>query len=176
MASIKAKSKGIASWPEEERPRERLLSRGSDALTDSELIAILLRIGYKGTSAVELGRQVLKQFGSLRAMVEAPTVALLEVKGLKGAKAAQLLAAMEIARRASVPVKRGQLRLGSTAKAAEYLAERLMGLAEEQFRVLYMNRRCALLEDALVARGAVDSVRPQVRTIVAHALRTNASR
>ncbi len=175
MASIKARSKGIVSWPEEERPRERLLSRGSEALTDSELIAILLRIGYKGTSAVELGRQLLKQFGSLRAMVEAPSVALLGIKGLKGAKVAQLLAAMEIARRASVPVKRGQLRLGSTANAAEYLRERLRGLAEEQFRVLYMNRRCALLEDALVAQGAVDSVRPPVRTIIARALRVNAS-
>jgi DNA repair protein RadC len=175
MDSIKAKSKGIVSWPEEERPRERLLSRGSEALSDSELIAILLRIGYRGTSAVELGRQLLKQFGSLRAMVEAPAVALLKVKGLKGAKAAQLLAAMEIARRAAVPVKRGQLRLGSTAKAAEYLVQRLRGLAEEHFRVLYLNRRCALLDDALIAQGSVDNVRPPVRTVIARALQANAS-
>lgn len=151
------------------------MSRGSEALTDSELIAILLRIGYKGTSAVELGRQLLKQFGSLRAMVEAPVVALLKIKGLKGAKAAQLLAAMEIARRASVPVKRAQFRLGSTAKAAEYLGERLRGLAEEQFRVLYLNRRCALLDDALIAQGAVDGVRPPVRSIIARALQAKAS-
>ncbi len=78
--SKKTTSKGIVSWPEEERPRERLLSRGSEALTDSELIAILLRIGYKGTSAAEMGRQLLKQFGSLRAMVEAPAAALLKVE------------------------------------------------------------------------------------------------
>jgi DNA repair protein RadC len=175
MAATKARSKGIVSWPEEERPRERLLSRGAEALTDSELIAILFRVGYKGTSAVELGRQLLKQFGSLRSMVEAPLIALLKVKGLKGAKAAQLLAAMEIARRASVPAKRGQLRLRSTAKAVEYLGERLRGLAEEHFRVLYLNRRCALLDDALIAQGAVDSVRPPVRTVIARALQANAS-
>src|SRR6516164_1746235 len=90
---------GIAAWPEEERPRERLLSRGPQALTDAELIAILIRVGFEGTNAVELGRQVLDRFGSLRAVVAAPAAALLDIKGLKGAKAAQLLAAMELARR-----------------------------------------------------------------------------
>ncbi len=83
------KSKGILTWPEGERPRERLLRLGPQSLTDAELVAILLRVGVKGTSAVELGRQVLKKFGSLRAVAEAPLSALLEVKGLKGAKAAQ---------------------------------------------------------------------------------------
>ena len=83
MPTANPKSKGIVSWPQEERPRERLLSKGAQALTDSELVAIIIRVGFKGTSAVELGRDLLKQFGSLRAMVEAPVIALLEVKGLK---------------------------------------------------------------------------------------------
>src|SRR4030042_6716289 len=94
-------SKGIVSWPMDERPRERLLSRGPHALTDAELVAILVRVGFHGTNAVELGRLLLKQFGSLRAMAEAPLAALLGVKGLKGAKVAQLAAAMEIAGRVS---------------------------------------------------------------------------
>ncbi|MGI8546365.1 MAG: UPF0758 domain-containing protein [Gemmatimonadaceae bacterium] len=81
-------SRGIATWPQDERPRERLLSKGAQALTDSELVAILIRVGVKGTNAVELARQLLTQFGSLRAMVEAPVIALLDVKGLKGAKVA----------------------------------------------------------------------------------------
>lgn len=174
-ASVKKKSKGIVSWPEEERPRERLLSRGPDALTDSELIAILIRVGFKGTSAVELGRQLLKHFGSLRAMAEAPALALFELKGLKGAKAAQLLAAMEIARRVSVPGERGLLKIKGTRAAAEYLRERLRSLSEEHFRVLYLNRRNALLEDALIARGAVNSVQPPLRNIIARALLVNAS-
>ncbi|MEO8341277.1 MAG: UPF0758 domain-containing protein [Nitrospirota bacterium] len=125
MLAKKHESKGIASWPMEERPRERILSKGAQALTDAELVAILIRVGFKGTNAVEMARQLLKQFGSLRAMVEAPVIALLEVKGLKGAKAAQLIAAMEIARRVSVPAERGQLVMKSTAAAAEYLQERL---------------------------------------------------
>ena len=168
-------SKGIVSWPQEERPRERLLSKGAQALTDAELVAILIRVGFKGTSAVELARDLLKLFGSLRAMVEAPVVALLGVKGLKSAKAAQLLAAMEIARRISVPSRRGELVIKSTHAAADYLRERMRGLADEQFRVLYLNRRKALLDDALIAQGAVDSVRPQLRTIVARALQVSAS-
>ena len=144
-------------------------------MTDAELVAILIRVGIKGTNAVEMARQLLKQFGSLRAMVEAPVIALLKVKGLKGAKAAQLIAAMEIARRVSVPAERGQLVMKSTAAAVEYLRERLRGLPEEQFRVLYLNRRNALLEDALVAQGTVDAVRPPLRNIVARALQVNAS-
>lgn len=151
------------------------MSKGPSALTDAELVAILIRVGFKGTNAVEMARQLLNQFGSLRAMVEASLYALLEVKGLKGAKAAQLIAAMEVARRVAVPAVRGQLVVSSTAKAANYFAERLRGLAEEQFHVLYLNRRKALLEDALIAQGSVDSVRPSLRDIVARALRLNAS-
>lgn len=175
MPNSKASTTGIAAWPQDERPRERLLSKGAQALTDAELVAILIRVGFKGTNAVEMARQVLKHFGSLRAMVEAPVTALLEVKGLKGAKAAQLIAAVEIARRVSVPAERGRLVLKSTAAAAEYLRERLRGLPEEQFRVLYLNRRNALLEDVLITQGSVDSVRPSLRNIVARALQVNAS-
>ena len=175
MSASKTKTIGIASWPQDERPRERLLSKGAQALTDAELVAILLRVGFKGTNAVEMARQLLKQFGSLRSMVEAPVIALLKVKGLKGAKAAQVIAAMEIARRVSVPASRGQLILKSTTAATEYLRERLRGLAEEQFRVLFLNRRNALLEDALITQGSVDSVRPSLRNIVARALQVNAS-
>lgn len=108
-------------------------------------------------------------------MVTASVSALLQVKGLKGAKAAQLIAAMEIARRVSVPAQRGQLVMKSTAAAAEYLGERLRLLTEEQFRVLYLNRRNALLEDALIAQGSVDAVRPPLRNIVVRALQVNAS-
>jgi DNA repair protein RadC len=169
------KAHGIGAWPEEERPRERLLSRGPQALTDAELIAILIRVGFEGTNAVELGRQVLDRFGSLRAVVAAPAAALLDIKGLKGAKAAQLLAAMELARRVALPDRREAVQIKGTAEAAAYLRERLSGLPDEHFRVLYLNRRNRLLEDYLAAHGAVDSVRPQLRNIIARALQANAT-
>ena len=143
-------------------------------MTDAELVAILLRVGVQGTSAVELARQILKKFGSLRALAEAPLSALLEVKGLKGAKAAQLAAAMDFARRVSLPDARERVTLKSTYEAAEYLRSRLRGLPDEHFRALFLNRRGALLEDALLAVGSVHQASPPIRLIVARALQANA--
>jgi DNA repair protein RadC len=169
------KSKGILTWPEGERPRERLLRSGPQSLTDAELVAILLRIGVRGTSAVELARYILKKFGSLRAVAEAPLSALLEVKGLKGAKAAQLVAAIEISRRIALPDSRKSINLKSTGDAAAYLRSRLHGIPEEHFRALFLNRRGILLEDALLSAGSVDQARPPLRLIVARTLQANAS-
>jgi DNA repair protein RadC len=170
-----SRSRGILTWPEGERPRERLLRSGPQSLTDAELVAILLRIGVRGTSAVELARHILKKFGSLRAVAEAPLSALLEVKGLKGAKAAQLVAAIEISRRIALPDSRKSINLKSTGDAAVYLRSRLHGLAEEHFRALFLNRRGILLEDALLSVGSVDQARPPLRLIVARTLQANAS-
>ncbi len=171
----RSRSKGIVAWPEAERPRERLLRLGAQSLTDAELVGILLRVGLQGTSAVELARKILKKFGSLRALAEAPLSALLEVKGLKGAKAAQLAAAMEVARRVSLPDARTRITLKSTREAADYLRSRLQGLPEEHFRALFLNRRGTLREDVLLAVGSVDQARPPIRLIVARALQANAS-
>ena len=99
---MKKASLGISSWSEDDRPRERLLLRGAHSPTDAELIAILLRIGVKGQSAVELGRKILRRFGSLKTMMSAPLSAWDGIKGLGNAKKAQLLAALELGRRASL--------------------------------------------------------------------------
>ena len=172
---MKKDSKGILTWSETDRPRERLLNLGAQALTDSELVAILLRVGCKGTNAVELGRQVIRTFGSLRAMMEAPLSALQEIKGLKRAKAAQLAAALEIARRAQLPDNRKKIALCKPEAVASYLSSRLRGLSEEHFRGLYLNRKSILIYDALLATGTVDRICPAIRDIVAKALQVNAS-
>ena len=174
-ARFKKTSSGISSWPEDERPRERLLSRGSNALTDAELIAILLRVGIRGKSAVELGRELLKRFGSVQGMMTAPLSAWEGIKGLGDAKLAQLLAALELGRRVALPALREKTYLKSTTQAADYFAARLRGLPSEHFRVAYLNRQGRLLEDALIAEGTVDIVRPPIRSIVSRALQTNAS-
>src|SRR5207245_2345107 len=161
-AQTSARSKGITSWPEDERPRERLLSRGSHALTDAELIAILLRVGVRGKSAVELGRELIKRFGSLHAMMTAPLDAWRGIKGLGTAKIAQLQAALELGRRASLPDNRENRIIKSTEQAAEYFQNKLRGLADEHFRVAYLNRQGRMLDDFLVAEGTVDNVRPQI--------------
>ncbi len=174
-ADTEKKSTGISSWPKDERPRERLLKRGAEALTDAELVAILLRVGVKGASAVDLGRQLLEKFGSLKAMTEAPTLALLEIKGLREAKAAQLTAAMEIARRSALVSGDNRQKILNTKQAGEYFRERLRALPEEHFRVLYLNRRNVLLSDILIAQGETAEVKISLRQIVSNALRVNSS-
>ncbi len=171
----KTNHSGIAKWPEDERPRERLIARGAHALTDTELLAILLRVGVKGKNAVELGRELMRHFGSLQEMMASPLTDWQGIKGLGKAKIAQLLAALELGRRSALPTVREQTILKSTQQAAEYFKARLRGLAEEHFRVAYLNRQGRLLEDALITEGIVDTVRPHIRTIVARALQTNAS-
>lgn len=171
----KIKSKGIVSWPEGDRPRERLLRQGPHSLTDAELIAILLRVGIKGVNAVELARQILKKFGSVQSLLDVPLSALLEIKGLKGAKAAQLVAAMELARRTSLPDSRQRIIFKKTKEAAEYLRSRLRGLPEEHFRALLLNRRGVLLEDTLLTVGSVSKAGPSIRLLVSRALSANAS-
>lgn len=172
---MRAKHSGIASWPENERPRERLLSRGAHALTDAELLAILLRVGVQGKSAVELGRELLERFGSVQGLMTAPLSAWDGIKGLGNAKLAQLLAALELGRRSALPSIKEETVIKRTQQAAEYFTARLRGLASEHFRVAYLNRQGRLLDDALITEGTVDIVRPPIRTIVARALQTNAS-
>ncbi|MBT9132931.1 MAG: hypothetical protein DDT33_01462 [Firmicutes bacterium] len=171
----KGKHTGIASWPEDERPRERLLSRGPHALTDAELLAILLRVGVEGKSAVELGRELLQHFGSMQAMMSAPLSAWDGIKGLGIAKRAQLLAALELGRRVALPNIREHTIIKSTKQAADYFVARLRGLPDEHFRIAYLNRQGRLLEDALITEGTVDTVRPPIRSIIARSLQSNAS-
>ena len=159
----KTKSKGIVSWPKSDRPRERLLRHGPQVLTEAELVAILIRVGCQGTNAVELGRQIINRFGSLQAMMQAPLSAMQDIKGLGGAKAAQLTAALEIGRRATLPDTREKITLRKPADVVDYLTIRLKGLSEEHFRGLYLNRQSVLLEDALLATGTVDQARPTIR-------------
>ena len=90
----------ISNWPEEQRPRERLIQHGAPVLTDAELLAVFLRIGVKGKNAVELGRDMLTHFGSLNALFSASVSHFSSIHGLGPAKFAQLQAVLELARRA----------------------------------------------------------------------------
>lgn len=173
--ATESESAGIVSWPEEERPRERLLSLGAHSLTDAQLVAILLRVGIQGKNAIECGRELLRRFGSLQAMMSAPLSAWDGIKGIGNAKKAQLIAAFELGRRAALPATREEIDFRATQQAADYFAARLRGLPEEHFRVAFLNRKGRLLEDVLFAEGTVNSVHPSVRSIVARALITNAS-
>lgn len=170
------RANGIKSWPESERPRERLLSYGPNALTDAELLAILLQTGVRGKSAVEFGREILNAFGGLQGVSRATHVALLDLKGLGAAKVAQLAAALEVGRRVALPqVANDQILIKGTQEAYQYFWARLKELPEEHFRIAYLNRRGRLLEDVLIAAGSVDTVQPSLRVIISKAIQVNAS-
>jgi DNA repair protein RadC len=171
----KPTSAGIVSWPETERPRERLLAVGEHALTDAELLAILLRVGVKGASAVELGHRILLHFGSLAAMARADESEWRGIHGLGTAKIAQIKAALELGRRSTVSKLAPQRHIANSDDARAYFLARMRDLPREHFRVLLLNRRHRIIEDFLADEGTVHGAVPSVREILARAIQGGAS-
>jgi DNA repair protein RadC len=131
----------IVDWPAAERPREKLLARGAGNLSDAELLAIFLRTGVKGKSAVDLARELLYYFGDLRALLTADQKGHCAGKGLGEAKFVQLQAVLEIARRHLLEtVKRGDPR-SNPNETRNYIAMRLRDYAFEVFVALFLDNR-----------------------------------
>jgi len=127
--------------PEGDRPRERLKERGAAALTDAELVAILLRTGMKGTSAVQLAQTLLVEFRTLEELARAPVEAIAKTKGVGETKAIQLKAAFELARRLSGSARSNPKIISSPEEAAAALREDMRLLDREEFRVLLLNTK-----------------------------------
>ena len=165
----------IRDWPADERPREKLLLRGDTALSDAELLTILLRTGTAGQSAVDVAREVLTRFQSLRKLIAADRTAFCASRGLGLARYAELQAAMEIARRQMSEVLRASPLLASPAATREYLAARLRDLEHEVFCCLLLDKRHRLIHFEELFRGTLDSASVYPREIVKLALRCNAA-
>lgn len=129
----------ITDWPEGERPREKLLSQGPQALSDAELLAIFLRVGVVGRSAVDLARDLLQEFGSLNGIFNASRDALTAVNGMGDSKYAQIQAIFEMARRALSEQMKQRDALTSPQQVRDYLCLKLGGLAREVFMVLFLD-------------------------------------
>jgi DNA repair protein RadC len=162
----------IANWPEEQRPRERLIKHGAQALSDAELLAIFLRIGVSGKSAVELGREMLTHFGSLGHLFHATLEQFSVLNGLGAAKYAQLQAVLELARRAiQEELKSGQV-LSSPHVVREYLQLQLANRSYESFMVLFLDVKNRLIAGEELFRGTLThtSVYPRevVKAVLAH--------
>lgn len=166
---------GISDWPEQQRPRERLLRDGAQALSDPELLALFLRVGVKGRNAVELGRDLIRQFGSLHALFGASARQLSAVHGLGPAKAAQLQAIMELARRAIGE----QLQAGATLSSPEavrlYLRLHLGRQAHESFVVLFLDVKNRLIASEEMFRGTLTHTSVYPREVIKAALARNAA-
>jgi DNA repair protein RadC len=165
----------IRDWPIEERPREKLLARGAAALTDAEILAILLGTGRKGRSALDLAREVLKEFGSLRQIVCADRARLCASAGLGLARFAQLQAAAELSRRQLSESMRAGPLLASPKATRDFLTARLRDLEHEVFCCLYLDKRHRLIQFEELFRGTIDGASVHPREIVKRALQKNAA-
>jgi DNA repair protein RadC len=166
---------GIKDWPARQRPRERLISQGPAALSDAELLALFLRVGVKGRSAVELGRDLLQQFGSLQAVLSASLGQFSSVHGMGPAKFAQLQAVMELAQRAlAEQMHCGQL-LGAPDTVRQYLRCTLGRQGHESFVVLFLDVKNRLLAVEEMFRGTLTHTSVHPREVVKAALAHNAA-
>ncbi|HEX3845923.1 MAG TPA: DNA repair protein RadC [Steroidobacteraceae bacterium] len=165
----------IKDWPTDERPREKLLTKGASALSDAELLAILLRNGTAGRSALDIAREVLKSFHSLRKLIAADRRRFCAERGLGPARFAELQAAIEIARRQlSEPLLSGPL-LTSPKATRDYLSAQLRDLEHEVFCCLYLDRRHRLIRYEELFRGTIDGASVHPREIVKLALQRNSA-
>jgi DNA repair protein RadC len=164
---------GIRDWPSDERPREKLLARGAAALCDAELLAIWLRSGRRGQSAVDLAREVLRSFGSLRKLLAADRQRFCTAPGLGPARFAELQAAIEISRRQLAETLRSGPSLASPRATREYLIARLRDLEHEVFCCLYLDNRHRLIEFEQLFRGTIDGASVYPREVVKQALQWN---
>jgi len=166
---------GIEDWPEQTRPRERLVREGAQALSDPELLALLLRVGVRGKSAVELGRDILQHFGSLHGLFGASLDDVAEVHGLGMAKYAQLQAVMELARRAIAEQLQSGEAFGSPELVKRYLRIKLGGQRHESFVVLFLDVKNRLIADRELFRGTLTQTSVYPREVVIEALSRNAA-
>lgn len=165
----------IRDWPAAERPREKLLELGAAALTDAELLAIFLRTGVVGQSAVDLARHLLQDFGSLRALLEADQASFSQRLGLGPAKFAQLQAVLEMGRRHLAEGLKRDSALESPQAVRDYLKARLRHEPHEVFACLFLDAKHRVLAFEALFHGSIDSASVYPRQVVKRALAHNAA-
>lgn len=165
----------IRDWPEAERPREKLLQRGPASLSDAELLAIFLRTGVKGKSAVDLARGLLGEFGGLGPLLAADRRRFCNALGLGRAKYAQLQAVLEMARRHLEETLRRGDALSSPQQTRHYLHHQLSGHPSEVFACLFLDNRHRVIAFEELFHGTIDGASVHPREVIRRALQHNAA-
>jgi len=165
----------IRDWPAAERPRERLAEQGAAALSDAELLAIFLRVGVRGKSAVDLARELLASFdGDLASLAAASTTKLARLPGIGPAKAAQLAATLELARRALAGSLKIRDALASPQAVRDWLRLSIGNLPHEVFVALWLDAQNRLIASEELFRGTLTQTSVYPREVVKRALAHNA--
>ena len=165
----------INDWPQDERPRERLIKHGARALSDAELLAIFLRVGVTGKSAVDLSRELLVRFGTLAALFSASQEDLCTINGIGPAKYVQLQAVIEMARRSLSEQMSKKNALHSPKDVRDYLRLTLANLPHEVFVVVFLNTQNEVLVVEELFRGSLTQTSVYPREVVKRALACNAA-
>jgi DNA repair protein RadC len=165
----------ITDWPADERPREKLLARGAQALTDAELLAIFLRTGIPGKSAVDLARDLLTKLDGLHGLFSASQEQFCSAKGLGVAKFTQLQAVHEMSRRYLEHAMQRSDILTSPETTRRYLKARLYGYPHEVFACLFLDNRHRVIRYEELFHGTIDGASVHPRVVVRQALQINAA-
>lgn len=165
----------IRDWPATERPREKLLHSGAGALSEAELLAILLRTGTRGESAVDVARRLLVEFGSLRSLLTADQARLCRTPGVGVTRYAMLQAALELTRRHYQELMMTGPALGNPRATREFLRSRLRDLPHEVFCCVYLDNRHRVIAFEELFRGTIDGASVHPREVVKQALARNAA-
>ena len=166
----------IMDWPKHDRPREKLLNRGATALTDAELIAVFLRTGTKGSTALDIAKTLLEEFGGLKNLLTTPAMTLTVKHGIGQSKYAALMAAGELGRRMlTMQPEIGEM-LNSSSKTRQFLSERLRHHHSEVFACIFMDMRYRMIHFDELFYGTIHEAVIYPREIVRRGLLYNAAR
>ena len=165
----------ITQWPEKERPREKLIQKGASALSDAELLAIFLRNGLPGITAIDLARGLLKEFGGLGALLGADRKTFCSAKGVGTAKFVQLKASLELTRRYLQEQLEEQPVFTRSEMVADYLSVQMRDYRREVFVMLLLDSKHQLLDNYELFQGTLDAASVHPREVVARALRMSAA-
>ena len=163
----------ITDLPIDDRPRERLVKLGAQALSSAELIAILLRVGVPGESVVQVGQRLLQAFGGLSGLHRAPISELVAQHGIGEAKAAQIKAAIELGRRLTLEAPEEKPTVNSPADAAALVQYEMSALEKEEMRVILLDTRNHVVDIVTVAHGSLNAAQMRVGEIFTPAVRKN---
>ena len=165
----------IKDWHQDERPREKLLQKGAESLSDSEILAIFLRTGTKDQSAIELARGLIEKFGSLAQLLSAPSEAVMACHGIGMAKYAQILASLEMGKRYLASQVKQAPTLNASQLVKDYLTTQLRPLTREVFAVLFLTNQLTLIQYEVLFTGGISSCSVCVREVLRCALKYGAS-
>ncbi len=161
----------INNWPKEDRPREKLLKNGEHTLSDSELLAIILRTGVKGESALDLARIILQKFKTFRKIGQVDLHHWRKLRGLGDGKVSQIKAAVEIGRRyQEEKIKEKRPKIKSSEDIIKILMPRMQDLKKEVFKVLLLNSQNRIIDIIEIEEGSVNQAKPIIREVFQAAL------